>query len=216
MKKRIFIITLTLILLTTWCYAGWYYLPHRRKAHREVELTIQPATSAGKNVRVLSNNGNTNYETQQAIEIGYRSATAGIGRGLFQYDISGIPAGAELISAIFYIYMGTTNENETDTDTFLIHRITESWAASTVTYNNKPAYNAGTEASLSITGMDIGWKEFNITTLVGQWRDLSYPNYGIICKATTEAAAGCQNAFYSSYYMSDTTKRAKLVIVYRG
>ena len=32
MKKRIFILSFALVLLATWCYASYLYLPHRRKA----------------------------------------------------------------------------------------------------------------------------------------------------------------------------------------
>lgn len=85
-----------------------------------------------------------------------------------------LPPGATLVSATFYIYVNAANG-----ETIYIHRVSDEWDESTVTWSNfggefDPAVIA------SFVADDIGWRSADITTLVADWLDGTYDNYGIL------------------------------------
>ena len=74
------------------------------------------------------------------------------------------------------------------------HQITSSWAES-VTFSTQPSYNSTIESSVTISGTDVGWYEWDVTNLVQQWVDGAIPNYGV---AIFDHGTGLRQNFVSS------------------
>lgn len=86
-----------------------------------------------------------------------------------------LPAGADLVSATFYIYVTIPSNQQV-----YIHRVTDSWDEYTVTWNNfGGAYAAATSGSFAADATD-DWRSVDITSLVSDWIYGVNPNYGIL------------------------------------
>jgi hypothetical protein len=87
-----------------------------------------------------------------------------------------IPINATVDSAHFYI-----NITESFGEEITLHRVTNYWDEMTVTWNNfGGGFNADTEGSFIPTV--AGWYSVDITALVNEWLDQTYPNYGMLLK----------------------------------
>ena len=92
-------------------------------------------------------------------------------------DLSAIPSGATINSAKLglYRYDSDPSGNPLTLDAY---QITTPWAE-TVTYSTQPLYNSISESSVTLSGTDPGWYEWDITNLVQQWIDGTAANYGV-------------------------------------
>lgn len=150
---------------------------------------------------------NYNAQTYEAVS---RTA-ARIRRSFLQWDISSL-SGFTIDSAVlrmyyYYTYDGSPTGLQTD-----IHRLTESWAEATITYNNQPAYNAGIEDSLNVPA-SYGWMEWtSLQSLVAEWNAETYTNYGIVVKYNDEGGSSQQGIQF--YYRLHATAKPELYIGY--
>jgi hypothetical protein len=105
-----------------------------------------------------------------------------------------IPFGSTIDSAKFCINaISAVNEEVT------LHRIISDWQELIITWNNfGGSFNTDSEGSFIPTS--IGWYSVDLTTLVSNWFDETYPNYGILLK---EASPG-QFQTYSSRESGDS------------
>jgi hypothetical protein len=85
-----------------------------------------------------------------------------------------LPAGATLVSASFNInILVATNQN------INVHRITNPWQEMFVTWNNfGGSYSPAIEATFNASA--TGWTSVDVTDLVGNWLNGTYPNYGLL------------------------------------
>ncbi len=72
-----------------------------------------------------------------------------------------------------------------------LHNVTAPWAESTVTWQTQPAFDP-TEVTRVCVGdvFALGWKRFNVTSLVQAWLDGSVPNLGFVIRDPMEITAG--------------------------
>jgi hypothetical protein len=108
-------------------------------------------------------------------------------------DLSAIPSGATINSAKLGLYRyDAYDSNPIVLD---VYQVTSSWAES-VTYSTQPSYNSTPESSVTLSGTDPGWYEWDITNLAQQWLDGSVPNYGV-------AIFNHGTGFYQRFVSSD-------------
>ncbi len=90
-----------------------------------------------------------------------------------------IPVGATIDSAMFYI-----NVTEADSEEVTLHRVTDYWEEMTVTWNS---FAGGFDPTVegSFIPNSIGWYSVEVTGLVSNWLDETYPNYGLLLKETS-------------------------------
>ena len=116
----------------------------------------------------------------QAIELGF--------------DLSSIPAGSSVNSAIVNVYRyGGDGSLTCD-----IFRITEGWDESTLV--DSVAHDAGNPYDQFVITGD-GWCTFDITQLVQEWLDATYDNYGVVFYGT--AGPGSYQYFHSREYSAN-------------
>lgn len=108
-------------------------------------------------------------------------------RTYLQHDLSGIPAGARIVSAKLCMYEHSKNENG-DLGTTNIGRVTAQWDEKTLCADNRPGYE-GRYLAEDVPPPGVGnWTDWDVTPLVQEWVDGTYPNYGLMIINNNESA----------------------------
>ncbi len=133
-------------------------------------VTLQPGAE-GKDARVISLFPDTNYgnhEEMLAATWTY-GGLEGISRSYIDFDLTSVPANAEIGSAFlsFYYCDGSGHAGHAGTNTSVLERITGPWDENTVTWNTQPATTASNEVLLaeSIT-TNQDYPDIDVTPLV--------------------------------------------------
>jgi hypothetical protein len=99
---------------------------------------------------------------------------------LLRFDLSSIPAGAEVSSSVLDLYQTT----DTGSGVVEVHRVRAPWSEQSATYGNfASAFSATVEGSVATgpTGSS-GPVSMDVTPLVQEWVDGSKPNHGLLLK----------------------------------
>lgn len=100
-------------------------------------------------------------------------------RSFLWHDLSGIPYKSRILSAKLYVYCYYHNDNAAGA----LHnfsRVTESWDEESLTWNNMPAVDSKLYCEEWQTAPALNsWGSWDITPLVQEWVDQTYPNYGL-------------------------------------
>jgi hypothetical protein len=185
-------------------------------------LTLQPGNNPNEATLSWTNSGNTtgaNFVLQELLAMGW--TTGGelfVGRGLFKFDLSGIPAGATIISAKLSLYStpNPLNGNQVDANfgtnnAMYIERITSNWG-STLNWPNQPLGDVATQVAIAHTNLStFDLIDVNVTSLVTPM--ITGNNYGFKIRLQNEINYNLRN-FCSSKH-ANTAKRPKLVITYQ-
>ncbi len=172
-----------------------------------------------KDARVIESTPTTTFDDEpSSIATNNVSSTNKI-RGLFEFDISSIPADKTINTAVFTIFRANGSTGTYSSKSMIVSRITASWVESTVTWNTQPAHstpNSDDNPGVSTpVVLDVQY-DFNIITMLKTWYDGTNTNYGLKHLWNNEAydAEQDQANFHSSNYVTDTSKRPKLVVNY--
>ncbi len=192
---------------------GTNYTMQNIEKLEEYSLTIQPGNE-GKDSFLSKRNTNNNYGTSEYIGV---SNTNFQERAVLEFNLSDIPANAIITSAQLELYY--YDGGGSSTGHIEIHRLTQNWTETGVTWNNYDGsaswtsaggdYDTRVEDTVSISDV-YGWYEWNITDLLEKWYNGTYTNYGAIL--TKEGNKNSKN-FYSSDY-SNSDYHPKLTINY--
>lgn len=193
MKKFIFV--LLFLLLSTQAEAAELYT-----------LKIQPGPEEGRDTfygTVYSRDGDPE---RNVLKLG------GWGDHYYSFlgfDVSQVPATAEIISANVGLYHKKTSGSE---NYGVYERVTEDWDEYGINLSNHPSsINFGFEASL--VEVKEYWWVSDVTQVVKGWHNQTYENYGLrLYGQRNSSDAGRQ--FYSSDYLEDPSLRPYLEITY--
>lgn len=122
-------------------------------------------------------------------------------RTFLQYDLSGIPDDARIISAKMYVYCTSHNDNGAQ-GTTNIARVTSEWSEETLCWNKMPTWT-GRYLAEDVHAPDVGsWGEWDVTTLVKEWagEDKKCPNYGLYIINNNEGNANRYNWTLITHY----------------
>lgn len=170
-----------------------------------VELVLQPG-SEGKDSMLALPYPTTNYGSATRLMINW--GTGRTVRGIVEFTgLSAIPANSTINSAKLELWKLYTNNPN---DNFGIYRVTAAWQEMTVTWTNQPAHNTTAYTKTRVLG--VKWVEWDVKTLVQDWVNATYTNYGFILKRDNEAG-GSWPYFVSSDYPTGTN-RPKLTVDY--
>jgi hypothetical protein len=138
-------------------------------------------------------------------------------RGVVRFDLSSIPAGAILDSAV--LQMNLESIGSGTSGTAALHRITAEWQELQASWKNRISstpwstdggdYDPLSEDTTAIdpAGGPVTW---DVTGLAAAWRDSTYPNYGVIMLVSD----GINNANFSSSDIATAALRPKLTLNY--
>ncbi|RJP81011.1 MAG: T9SS C-terminal target domain-containing protein [Candidatus Zixiibacteriota bacterium] len=132
-------------------------------------------------------------------------------RLLIQWDLSGLPAGATVDSAVMELYFFGMYGSPAGQMSYC--RILEDWGETEVTYNTAPDTTQEGKILLDWPAQSFSWFPVDVTAWVQGWHAGTWPNYGIygMCEGT---AATCDAEFYSSDYVLIPANRPKLTVWY--
>ena len=110
-----------------------------------------------------------------------------VGRGLVQFDLSNIPSGERIVSAILLMQVSLRYVDTSPSDQIAVHQIVSPWTENDVTWGNQvnflsPPYSAASPAE---TGSINAW---DVTELVRGWINYGIVNYGMLIKFVNEAS----------------------------
>lgn len=131
---------------------------------------------------VASDAPDVNFGDISPLQVWY-SSDGGDFHGLVRFDLSDIPNGASIEGARFHAY--SEEEGGFDYADIQLHRITGGWEEMGVTWNDVPLA-AGPCVTASV-GAKPGWAEWDVTTLVREWTDGTYPNHGLKMVPVTDS-----------------------------
>ena len=152
---------------------------------------------------------------------------------IMKVALAAIPTGAQVQSAVLYVYMNGVSETGCD-DLYdvSVHKIinhnpqlsqctgytydgTNSWTGNTSCYNNVPMAQADIVAAEDNKSLDktMGYKSWNITGMVQDWIANPETNFGLLLNSDSTASSSSNRTFASSE-ASDMNQRPKLEITY--
>jgi len=130
-------------------------------------------------------------------------------RSLIRFGLDFLPENAAVQSATFGIW----GKWQGSGDTVTIYRITESWVEGGPTWDNFASnYDDTVEWGRFVVAGGPGFLTADITGLVSAWVDDAEPNYGLLLRNTSEAAA--LDKYLSSDFDEDVEKRPWLEVCY--
>lgn len=131
-------------------------------------------------------------------------------RSLLSFDISSLPSGIDITSAILRMYI-SRNDIPIIPKSINVYRLTDSFTEDTVTYSNQLSTGATPDSTATITSEINTFIEWDITDLVREWYTGSVPNNGIMLTGieTARSLVG----FWSREYL-DSILRPTLIIQY--
>ncbi|MCB0819893.1 MAG: DNRLRE domain-containing protein [Bacteroidetes bacterium] len=160
----------------------------------QVSVNIQPSQCAAIGYHDTYNTADNNYNNADqfaAYCIPGGASGVNINRGLIQFDLSGIPSGATIISASLFLFkippIGTLVNHTIGNNTCFIQRVTNAWNEINVTWNTQPSAVATDQATLapSVTG-DENYT-VNVTQLVQYHVNNPSQNFGYLFRLEDES-----------------------------
>jgi hypothetical protein len=133
-----------------------------------------------------NNKADTNLSTERTLKV--RPNNDADLRGLLLFDLSDIPAHAEITSARLYLY----EQDEKMEQVTYVYRVTSAWTESGATWNSPWVLPGGDFASSPayatfVPGQRDCSISLNLTGLVQDWVDGTYPNYGVLLYSTGDS-----------------------------
>src|SRR3990170_1048895 len=104
----------------------------------------QVTLTATKDCGMQSNDADVNKDSSGYVQVGEWASGTEIDRGLFQFDLSSIPAGSTIDSATLRLYDRGTDLSST-TRIMRVYRCVRNWGETTVTWNKYDGTNLWTE-----------------------------------------------------------------------
>lgn len=149
---------------------------------------------------------------------------------LMSWNLSSLPAGAQIQSATLSLYMtgsggdalyempasGIINKlpviAKSNGNTF---DGTNAWTASSVPYGGIPLAQSDIATAIDAPLIDkiIGYKSWNVTSIVKDWIAIPVNNKGLLLNSSSKASADSSRVFASSEAV-DANQRPKLVVTY--
>jgi len=141
------------------------------------------------------------------------------GRSLIYFDLSSIPANAEILEARLSLYSinspGNGSHRTLDgSNESVIQKVTSPWDEMTVTWNNQPTSTDENQVFVPASTAGIqDYPNIDVSNLIRDLHANPAINYGLKFSLVTEQHYR-QLVFASSDY-SDSTKRPKLEVIYK-
>ena len=186
-------------------------------AHAQINLMLQPDAAAGQDAKIWSLNPDDVYpdDTEFIAASWTWSGSPGVYRSLVKFDLSSIPAGANVTSATLDLYYSdaTGSAGQAGANAAELKRITAPWTESAVTWSNQPAVTDDNMVSLpQTTSASQDYLGIDVQAMVQDMVDNPATAHGFLLKLETESGMASMK-FASSDY-PEAAQRPRLVVTY--
>jgi len=137
-------------------------------------ITLTPV----KDTYINQKNSGSSYGSSTLLQTKFREGSKR--EALLQFDLFGIPQGAQITTAYLKLYSDYKRQFRKDTAT-RVYATLGSWGEST-TWNTKPPRASSYEDSIAVTSTRQ-YIQWNITNLVQDWVDGEETNYGVTIRS---------------------------------
>ena len=177
------------------------------------QIVLQPGPVEGKDIVIAGIDPDVNYGAYERLVV---NESIGSGdyraRSLIQFDLSGTPAETMILSATCALYFYDSDPLDRE-HTVGAYRIVEDWTESGATWNNaSDIYDPSYCYDIAlVAGANYGWYSWDVTQLVQEWVNGTYPNHGMMFKCIDG------NSVTQGFHSSDAPAgnlRPKLTITY--
>lgn len=182
-------------------------------------LILQPDGHVGKDAVICSNDPDQNFG--EVMELGANVTTPQgtplIQRSLFEFDLSEIPDGSEILMAILSLWYAEGSDSvhsvATGPNTAFLQRITADWDEASVSWNNQPASVITNRVIInSSSELKEDYPEIDATLLVQDMIDNRENSYGFLLMLETET--GVRGLYFASSDHPDPELRPRLHVRY--
>ena len=184
-------------------------------------LTLQPSNilSDEANIAIIGTGNATSHDKDLDAGAWTFNGVTGYIRGAFKFDLSGIPAGATIISAKLTLYSihdptngDLVNANSGTDNSMFIRRITSSWDGNTVTWQTQPTTTTNGQILVPHTNLPfLDLTDLDVKSLIDAMR--TNGNYGFMLTLQNEVIYTIRQ--FCSPTHADASKHPKLVIEYQ-
>jgi hypothetical protein len=168
-------------------------------------VTLYPVADA----YLLSGTPRVNYGAAQTLQIG-RDTNGFVGRALFRFDLSAIPAGATVQSASFQAYLLQSSPTPATLPVGL-RRIGVPWQEGSVAWATPLNYTV--ENNVADVGTAMGYSTWNVTSLAQNWVDCRVSD-GLALFSQNEGSVGLRS-FASRERTAAPSNQPRLIVTYR-
>ncbi|MDJ0709612.1 MAG: DNRLRE domain-containing protein [Woeseiaceae bacterium] len=180
-------------------------------------IALQPG-SGGKDSFIDGASGGQTQNNGGSADLASNSQTSGLLRTLLQFDLASLPIGARVLSAELQLNL---EQSLGAADTVQVHRITQSWSESGVTWISRdggddwstPGGDYDPSPAGSFTADAIGFVTVDIHQLVQQWVNGTAENHGLMLLSQS-ASGDNRKTYVSSDDGADPSLHPKLTVRY--
>lgn len=141
----------------------------------------------------------------------------GVARSLVEFRLFDMPPGITVSKATLCLYLQASCDLDSRSHTVRVHRITQDWSSSSVTWNNQPSHDSGTVwASRSVSSRSWGWYTWDVTALVNGWLSGTYPNHGMMLRGPESSGNDSAVLKFYTCDASGTTHDPRIEFSYAG
>ena len=160
----------------------------------QTTIILKPGPSTGKDAYIESIFNTLNFGTHDdfASIAWTNSGNPVLARGLIEFDLSSIPAGATITNAFLSLYSYNSPHNQSHStlsgsNESVIQRITTSWDENTVTWNNQPNTTTQNQVFLPASASSIQhYLNIDVTKLAQDIVANPTNSYGFMLKLVNE------------------------------
>lgn len=161
---------------------------------------------------ILAGRPTTNFDNSSSLWTGNHSAfctsspfDGGTSRGLLRFDLSSVPANVSITKATLYLRAVSLCRNTRSIAPISAYRVTESWSASAVTWENQPPIGEAVgSVDIPLAAASLAWHTLDVTEQVRRWAAGAEPNYGLMLRTVEDtgpdfAFVGFASSNWSGY-----------------
>lgn len=205
---------------TTLALALMFWISINHFAFGQTTIILQPDGIQGKDAQVWSNGADINIGNHQSLTAyaWTNGGNPGRKRILIDFDLSQIPANAEIISAKLSLYYNPNDDIEgfsehTGNNKALLRRLVQDWDESSVTWNTLPASTS--QGQMQLQSSSSGTQDYtniDVTSLVQDMIDDPMGSYGFLLRIKREQPY--KSVIFASSDHADASNHPKLEVTY--
>ena len=133
-----------------------------------------------------------------------------------EFNLASIPVGSNVLTSTLFLYEENTQNNQT----IHLHRITNSWVESQVSWNERNAgvpwntpggdYITATTVATFTPNIDKQHRQINITSVTQGWVNGTFTNYGLLLRSTGDNG----EVKFKSKEEGNSSKQSRLCVTY--